>query len=92
MLVELHLVVDRVDVADTLRVARELGHVLYHPLDDLDVTFTERRHQARHLAVILRVNVGTGVHQELYYVQVASCHAKQRRYSNKTTPLLKQMA
>ena len=79
MLVELHLVVDRVDVPDTLRVARELRHVLHHPLDDLDVTFTEGRHQARHLAVVLGVDVGVGVHEQLYDVQVAACRREQRQ-------------
>ena len=79
MLVELHLVVDRVDVPDTLRVARELRHVLHHPLDDLDVTFTEGRHQARHLAVVLGVDVGAGVHEQLYDVQVAACRREQRQ-------------
>ena len=49
VLVELDLVVDSVDVADALRVARELRHVLYHPLHHLHVALPERRHQTRHL-------------------------------------------
>ena len=73
MLVELHLVVDRVDVPDALRVARELGHVLHHPLYNLDVTFAERRHQTRHLAIVLGVDVGAGVDEQLYDVQVSAC-------------------
>lgn len=43
-----------------------------HPFDNLGVAFPEGCHEARHLPVVLRVNVGSGGVEELDNLQVTS--------------------
>ena len=41
-------------------VRRKLSDVFDHPFDNLGVAFSEGRHQAGNLPVVLRVDVGSG--------------------------------
>ena len=71
-LLEQVLVRDGGDEPRQLCVARELRDVLDQPLDDLAVALPEGGHEAGHLPVVLRVDVGPGAVQQLHHVEVTA--------------------
>jgi len=54
-----NLVSECSDIAQTVLVGRELGHMTYEHLDHFDVCLAECNHDTRHVSVVLTVNVST---------------------------------
>ena len=73
------LVVDGLNVSHAFLVGGELLDVFDEILDDFGVTLSEGRHQARHLAIVLAVDIGSGADELLHHFEMTSWRRRRRR-------------